>query len=214
MLLFFQWLIRLPFLLAIGALLAGMIIGTYKILTHYWGDDIFSEILQRKKKEKKLRKKIQENKDWEWRLSHEQLEIEEEEDKINIIKGILSTRQKQLNESIRQKNDLVESWKNINEQNTIPLNNQLGAIRIARERISSRANKDTFYKALKNVSKEFTLVTPNDVEVVRHYLQEQFIDNECETFVMNVFDLLAGRHVNCYVIAWMLYTMLHSDLTD
>ena len=57
-LLFLRWLLRLPFLLVIGTLLAGMLIGTYKIFTHFWGEDIFSEILKRREKEKQLNKKI------------------------------------------------------------------------------------------------------------------------------------------------------------
>ncbi|CUR41280.1 hypothetical protein LRLP16767_LR202_01342 [Limosilactobacillus reuteri] len=214
-LLFLRWLIRLPLLLVIGTLLAGMLIGTYKIFTHFWGEDIFSEILKRREKEKQLNKKIQENKDWERRLSYEEAHVRRKEDEIDDFRKKVKQRIKKLDIEIDEKARLVRAWRQMNEVNTLSLNSQVGAIKIARERIISRANKDTFYKSLKNVSKEFTIVTPDDVEVVRHYLQEQFIDNnDCEAFVMNVYDLLVGRHVNCYVAAWMLYTMLHSDLPD
>ena len=212
-LLFFRWILRLPFLLLMGTVLAGMLIGLYKILTYFWGEDIFNEILRRREKEKKLNKKIQENKDWERRLSYEEVHVSRKEEEIDDFRKKVKQRIKKLDIEIDEKARLVRAWRQMNEVNTLPLNDQVGAIKIARERIISRANKDTFYKSLKNVSKEFTIVTPDDVEVVRHYLQEQFIDNnDCEAFVMNVYDLLVGRHVNCYVAAWMLYTMLHSDL--
>ncbi|MQB70026.1 hypothetical protein [Limosilactobacillus reuteri] len=212
-LLFFRWILRLPFLLLMGTVLAGMLIGLYKILTYFWGEDIFNEILRRREKEKKLNKKIQENKDWERRLSYEEVHVRRKEEEIDDFRKKVKQRIKKLDIEIDEKARLVRAWRQMNEVNTLSLNDQIGAIKISRERIISRANKDTFYKSLKNVSKEFTIVTPDDVEVVRHYLQEQFIDNnDCEAFVMNVYDLLVGRHVNCYVAAWMLYTMLHSDL--
>ncbi|WP_225433559.1 hypothetical protein [Limosilactobacillus reuteri] len=196
-----------------GTVLAGMLIGLYKILTYFWGEDIFNEILRRREKEKKLNKKIQENKDWERRLSYEEVHVRRKEEEIDDFRKKVKQRIKKLDIEIDEKARLVRAWRQMNEVNTLSLNDQIGAIKISRERIISRANKDTFYKSLKNVSKEFTIVTPDDVEVVRHYLQEQFIDNnDCEAFVMNVYDLLVGRHVNCYVAAWMLYTMLHSDL--
>lgn len=212
-LLFFRWILRLPFLLLMGTVLAGMLIGLYKILTYFWGEDIFNEILRRREKEKKLNKKIQENKDWERRLSYEEVHVRRKEEEIDDFRKKVKQRIKKLDIEIDEKARLVRAWRQMNEVNTLSLNDQIGAIKISRERIISRANKDRFYKSLKNVSKEFTIVTPDDVEVVRHYLQEQFIDNnDCEAFVMNVYDLLVGRHVNCYVAAWMLYTMLHSDL--
>ncbi|NME21934.1 hypothetical protein HF865_04350 [Lactobacillus reuteri] len=211
--LFFRWLLRLPLLLLIGTILVGMLIGTYKILTHFWGGDIFEEILRKREKEKQLSKKIQKNKDWERRLSYDQVHVRRKEEELATLREKFKQMNKKLDTEIDEKARLVRAWRQMNENNTLPINVQAGAIKIARERIISRANKDTFYKALKNVSKEFTVVTPDDVEVVRHYLQEQFIDNnDCEMFVMNVYDLLVGRHVNCYVAAWMLYTMLHSDL--
>lgn len=211
-LLFFRWLIRLPFLLTIGTIIVGILIGTYKILTHFWGEDIFEEILKQKEKEKKMNKKMQENKDWERRLSYDQAHVRRKEEELAALRKKFKLMIKKLDTEIDEKARLVRAWRQMNEVNTLPLNDQAGAVKIARERIITRANKDTFYKALKNVSKEFTIVTPDDVEVVRHYLQEQFIDNDCEAFVMAVFDLLVGRHVNCYLAAWMLYTMLHSDL--
>ena len=212
-LLFFFFFLRLPLLLLMGTVLAGMLIGLYKILTYFWGEDIFNEILRRREKEKKLNKKIQENKDWERRLSYEEVHVRRKEEEIDDFRKKVKQRIKKLDIEIDEKARLVRAWRQMNEVNTLSLNDQIGAIKISRERIISRANKDTFYKSLKNVSKEFTIVTPDDVEVVRHYLQEQFIDNnDCEAFVMNVYDLLVGRHVNCYVAAWMLYTMLHSDL--
>ena len=211
-LLFFRWLLRLPLLLVIGTLLVGMLIGTYKILTHFWGEDVFEEVLRRKEREKQLSKKMQENKDWERRLSYDQAHVRRKEEKLAGLRKKFKQMIKKLDTEIDERARLVRAWRQINEANTLSLNDQAGAISIARERIITRSNKDTFYKALKNVSKDFTLVTPDDIEVVRHYLQEQFIDNDCEAFVMNVFDLLVGRHVNCYVAAWMLYTMLHSDL--
>lgn len=211
-LLFFRWLIRLPFLLTIGTIIVGILIGTYKILTHFWGEDIFEEILKQKEKEKKMNKKMQENKDWERRLSYDQAHVRRKEEELAALRKKFKLMIKKLDTEIDEKARLVRAWRQMNEVNTLPLNDQAGAVKIARERIITRANKDTFYKALKSVSKEFTIVTPDDVEVVRHYLQEQFIDNDCEAFVMAVFDLLVGRHVNCYLAAWMLYTMLHSDL--
>lgn len=214
-LLFFRWLLRLPLLLVIGTLLAGMLIGTYKILTHFGGEDIFEEILKRKEKEGKLNKKMQANKDWERRLSYDQVHVGRKEEELATLREKFKQMNKKLDTEIGEKARLVRAWRQMNEINTLPLNDQVGAIKVARERIIGRSNKDTFYKALKNVSKEFTVVTPDDIEVVRHYLHEQFIGNvDCEAFVMEVFDLLVGRHVNCYVAAWMLYTMLHSDLPD
>lgn len=212
-LLFFRWLIRLPLLLVIGTLLAGILIGTYKILTHFWGGDIFEEILRRRLKEKTLEKKIQDNKNWEQRLSYEEAYVKRKEEEMEELHETLSEKIKRFDKKISEKNTLVNAWQRMNEDNTLPINVQAGAIKIARERIISRANKDSFFKALKNVSREFTVVTPADIEVVRHHLAEQFFGNaDCEMFVMNVYDLLVGRHVNCYVAAWMLYTMLHSDL--
>lgn len=212
-LMFFKWLIRLPFLLTLGTIIVGIFIGTYKIFTHFWGEDIFSEILRRREKEKQLNEKIQKNKDWERRLSYDQAHVRRKEEELADLREKFKRMIKKLDVEIDEKTRLVKAWRRMNEVNIISQNDQVGAIKIARERIISRANKDTFYKSLKNVSKEFTIVTPDDVEVVRHYLQEQFIDNnDCEAFVMNVYDLLVGRHVNCYVAAWMLYTMLHSDL--
>lgn len=210
--LFFRWLIRLPFLLTIGTIIVGILIGTYKIFTHFWGEDIFSEIIKKRENEKLLKKRWQMNKDWERRLSYNETHVKRKEEELKDLRKKFKQMIKKLDLEIDEKARLVRAWRQMNEANTLALNDQVGAIKIARERIIGRSNKDTFYKALKNVSKGFTIVTPDDVEVVRHYLQEQFIDNECETFVMNVYDLLVGRHVNCYVAAWMLYTMLHSDL--
>ncbi len=211
-LLFFHWLIRLPFLLTIGTIIVGLIIGTYKILTYFWGDDIFSEILKKRENEKILKKRWQMNKDWEQRLSYNEAHIKQKEEELAELREKFKQMTKKLDLEIDEKTRLVKAWRRMNEMNILSQNDQAGAIKIARERIITRSNKDTFYKALKNVSKDFTLVTPDDIEVVRHYLQEQFIDNDCEAFVMAVFDLLVGRHVNCYVAAWILYTMLHSDL--
>lgn len=211
-LLFFHWLIRLPFLLTVGTIIVGIIIGTYKILTYFWGDDIFSEILKKRENEKILKKRWQMNKDWEQRLSYNEAHIEQKEEELAELREKFKQMTKKLDLEIDEKTRLVKAWRRMNEMNILSQNDQAGAIKIARERIITRSNKDTFYKALKNVSKDFTLVTPDDIEVVRHYLQEQFIDNDCEAFVMAVFDLLVGRHVNCYVAAWILYTMLHSDL--
>ncbi|MCC4366152.1 hypothetical protein LMB21_02200 [Limosilactobacillus reuteri] len=192
-----------------------MLIGTYKILTHFWGGDIFEEILRKREKEKQLNKKIQKNKDWERRLSYDQVHVRRKEEELAALRMKFKEMIKKLDTEIDEKARLVRAWRQMNEVNTLSLNDQVGAIKVARERIIGRSNKDTFYKALKNVSKEFTVVTPDDIEVVRHYLHEQFIGNvDCEAFVMEVFDLLVGRHVNCYVAAWMLYTMLHSDLPD
>lgn len=214
-LLFFRWLLRLPFLLTIGTIIVGIIIGTYKILTHFWGDDIFSEILNKRENEKILKKRWQMNKDWERRLSYNEVHVKRKEEELADLREKFKQKIKKLDLEIDEKARLVGAWCQMNEVNTLSLNDQVGAIKIARERIIGRSNKDTFYKSLKNISKEFTIVTPDDIEVVRHYLQEQFIDNnECEVFVMAVFDLLVGRHVNCYVAAWMLYTMLHSDLPE
>ena len=211
-LMFFKWLIRLPFLLTLGTIIVGIFIGTYKILTHFWGDDIFSEILNKRENEKLLKKRWQMNKDWERRLSYNEAHVKRKEVELADFREKFKQKIKKLDLEIDEKARLVKAWRQMNEVNNLSQNDQAGAIKIARERIITRSNKDTFYKALKNVSKEFTLVTPDDIEIVRHYLQEQFIDNDCEAFVMNVYDLLVGQHVNCYVAAWMLYTMLHSDL--
>ena len=152
------------------------------------------------------------NKDWERRLSYNEAHVKRKEVELADFREKFKQKIKKLDLEIDEKARLVKAWRQMNEVNILSQNDQTGAIKIARERIITRSNKDTFYKALKNVSKEFTLVTPDDIEIVRHYLQEQFIDNDCEAFVMNVYDLLVGQHVNCYVAAWMLYTMLHSDL--
>ena len=90
-LLFFRWILRLPFLLLMGTVLAGMLIGLYKILTYFWGEDIFNEILRRREKEKKLNKKIQENKDWERRLSYEEVHVSRKEEEIDDFRKNIFT---------------------------------------------------------------------------------------------------------------------------
>ena len=90
--LFFRWLIRLPLLLVIGTLLAGMLIGTYKILTHFWGGDIFEEILRRRSKGEALEKKIQDNKNWEQRLSYEEAYVKRKEEEMEELHEILSEK--------------------------------------------------------------------------------------------------------------------------
>lgn len=155
------------------------------------------------------------NKDWERRLSYNEAHVKRREEELADFREKFKQKIKKLDIEIDEKARLVKAWRRMNEVSILSQNDQVGAIKIARERIISRSNKDTFYKALKNVSKDLTIVTPDDIEIVRHYLQEQFVDNnDCEVFVMEVFDLLVGRHVNCYVAAWMLYTMLHSDLPE
>lgn len=214
-LLFLRWLVRLPILLLIGTILGGMVIGIYKLAVYFWGSDIFLEVLKRREKEQQLEKSWQANKDWERRLKYEESDIERREEEVHIQKEKLAHKLRKIDKDIDERNILVGAWQQMNEENTLAINIQVGAIKIVRERILSRASKDSFARALKSVSKEFSLVTPDDIEVVRYYLLEQFIDDaDCEAFVMSVFDILVGRHANCYVVAWMLYTMFHRDLPE
>lgn len=214
-LLFLRWLLRLPFLLLVGTVLSGMLIVTYKIIAHFWGDDIFSEIFRLREKKQQLEERCQKNKDWEWRLKHEKAYIKQQEEEIRMQKKRVADKLKKINKNIKDRNILISAWQRMNEENTLAVNVQMGAVKMIRGKILSRASQDSFAKALKSVSKEFSLVTPDDIEVVRHYLLEQFIDNtDCEAFVTEIFDILVGRHVNCYVAAWMLYTMFHTDLPE
>lgn len=214
-LIFLRWLVRLPILLVAGTILGGVLIGIYRIVTHFWGDDIFLEILNRRKEKQRLEKIWRDNKDWKRRLKYEESDIKRREEEVHVQKEKLAHKLKRIDKSINERNILVGAWRCMNEENILAVNVQMGAIKMIRGKILSRASQDSFAKALKSVSKEFSLVTPDDIEVVRHYLLEQFIDNtDCETFVMNVFDILVGRHVNCYVAAWMLYTMFRTDLPE
>lgn len=214
-LLFLNWLVRLPIILLIGTILGGMVIGIYKLAVYFWGSDIFLEVLKRREKEQQLEKSWQANKDWERRLKYEESDIERREEEVHIQKEKLAHKLRKIDKDIDERNILVGAWQQMNEENTLAINIQVGAIKIVRERILSRASKDSFAKALKSVSKELSLATPDDIEAVRHHLLEQFIDDdECENFVMMVFDILVGRHVNCYVAAWILYTMFHRDLPE
>lgn len=214
-LLFLQWVVRLPILLLIGTILGGMVIVIYKLAVYFWGSDIFLEVLKRREKEQQLEKRLQDNKDWERRLKYEESDIKRREEEVHIQKEKLARKLKKIDKDIDERNNLVGAWQRMNEENILAVNVQMGAVKMIRGKILSRASQDSFAKALKSVSKEFSLVTPDDIEVVRHYLLEQFIDNtDCEAFVMQVFDILVGRHVNCYVAAWMLYTMFHADLPE
>ena len=214
-LLFLNWLVRLPIILLIGTILGGMVIGIYKLAVYFWGSDIFLEVLKRREKEQQLEKRLQDNKDWERRLKYEESDIKRREEEVHIQKEKLARKLKKIDKDIDERNNLVGAWRRMNEENILAVNVQMGAVKMIRGKILSRASQDSFAKALKSVSKEFSLMTPDDIEVVRHYLLEQFIDNtDCEAFVMQVFDILVGRHVNCYVVAWMLYTMFHIDLPE
>lgn len=214
-LLFLNWLVRLPIILLIGTILGGMVIGIYKLAVYFWGSDIFLEVLKRREKEQQLEKRLQDNKDWERRLKYEESDIKRREEEVHIQKEKLARKLKKIDKDIDERNNLVGAWRRMNEENILAVNVQMGAVKMIRGKILSRASQDSFAKALKSVSKEFSLMTPDDIEVVRHYLLEQFIDNtDCEAFVMQVFDILVGRHVNCYVAAWMLYTMFHVDLPE
>ena len=133
-LLFLSWLVRLPIILLIGTILGGMVIGIYKLAVYFWGSDIFLEVLKRREKEQQLEKSWQANKDWERRLKYEESDIERREEEVHIQKEKLAHKLRKIDKDIDERNILVGAWQQMNEENTLAINIQVGAIKIVRER--------------------------------------------------------------------------------